>query len=114
MVGATAQAGVPTLSAVNTVGSLIARTTKLGVYLNAGRENAVASTKAFTSQVRRARARARARRACGTITLRLQVTVLALVACWFRQLHEERDPNVEPNPEKVETFAARGRAQLCL
>ena len=112
MVDATAQAGVPTLSAVNTVGSLIARTTKLGVYLNAGRENAVASTKAFTSQVRRARARAR--RACGTITLRLQVTVLALVACWFRQLHEERDPNVEPNPEKVETFAARGRAQLCL
>ena len=42
------------------------------------------------------------------------LTVLALVACWFRQLHEERDPNVEPNPEKVETFAARGRAQLCL
>jgi hypothetical protein len=33
------------------VGSLIARTTGMGVYLNAGRENAVASTKAFTSQV---------------------------------------------------------------
>jgi glucosamine--fructose-6-phosphate aminotransferase (isomerizing) len=29
--------GLPTLSVVNTVGSLIARTTKLGVYLNAGR-----------------------------------------------------------------------------
>ena len=84
--------GLPCLSVVNAVGSLIARTTQVGVYCHAGRENAVASTKAFTTQV----------------------TVLALVACWFRQLHEERDPNVEPNPEKVETFAARGRAQLCL
>lgn len=44
--------GLPTLSVVNTVGSLIARTTKLGVYLNAGRESSVASTKAFTTQVR--------------------------------------------------------------
>ena len=42
-------------------------TTKLGVYCNAGRENAVASTKAFTTQV----------------------TVLALLACWFRQLRDE-------------------------
>lgn len=42
---------VPCISVVNTVGSLIARTTGLGVYLNAGRENAVASTKAFTTQV---------------------------------------------------------------
>lgn len=45
------EAGVPCMSVVNTVGSLIARTTQCGVYLNAGRENAVASTKAFTSQV---------------------------------------------------------------
>ncbi len=37
---------------VNSVGSLIARTTKCGVYLHAGRENAVASTKAFVTQVR--------------------------------------------------------------
>ena len=51
------------MSVVNAVGSLIARTTKLGVYCNAGRENAVASTKAFTTQV----------------------TVLALIALWFRQ-----------------------------
>jgi len=43
--------GVPTVSLVNSVGSLIARTTKCGLYLNAGREMAVASTKAFTAQV---------------------------------------------------------------
>merc|ERR1719327_437324 len=61
------QAGIPALSAVNVVGSLIARTTKLGVYLNAGRENAVASTKAFTTQV----------------------TVLSLVTCWFRQMRDQ-------------------------
>lgn len=59
--------GIPVLSVVNAVGSLIARTTKLGVYCHAGRENAVASTKAFTTQV----------------------TVLALIACWFRQLRDE-------------------------
>lgn len=61
--------GVPCISVVNVVGSLIARSTGLGVYLNAGRENAVASTKAFTTQV----------------------TVLALIALWFRQLREERN-----------------------
>lgn len=43
--------GVPAFSVVNAVGSLIARTTKCGVYLNAGREHAVASTKAFSTQV---------------------------------------------------------------
>ena len=42
---------ITVVSVVNAVGSLIARTTKLGCYLNAGRENAVASTKAFTTQV---------------------------------------------------------------
>eukprot|EP00630_Chrysocystis_fragilis_P001556 CAMPEP_0197395172 /NCGR_PEP_ID=MMETSP1165-20131217/6370_1 /TAXON_ID=284809 /ORGANISM="Chrysocystis fragilis, Strain CCMP3189" /LENGTH=662 /DNA_ID=CAMNT_0042920923 /DNA_START=32 /DNA_END=2020 /DNA_ORIENTATION=+ len=64
------EAGVLAFSVVNTVGSLIARTTKLGVYLNAGRESAVASTKAFTTQV----------------------TVLALITCWFHQLRMS-DPN---------------------
>jgi glucosamine--fructose-6-phosphate aminotransferase (isomerizing) len=59
--------GVPRISVVNVVGSLIARSTGIGVYLNAGRENAVASTKAFTTQV----------------------TVLTLIALWFRQLREE-------------------------
>lgn len=42
---------VPTFSVINAVGSLIARSTKCGVYLNAGREHAVASTKAFSTQV---------------------------------------------------------------
>lgn len=63
------EVGVPCISVVNAVGSLIARTTSLGVYLNAGRENAVASTKAFTTQV----------------------TVLALIAIWFRQKKEGQD-----------------------
>jgi len=63
------EVGTPCISVVNAVGSLIARTTGLGVYLNAGRENAVASTKAFTTQV----------------------TVLSLIAIWFRQLREEHD-----------------------
>jgi len=58
---------ITAMSVVNAVGSLIARTTKLGVYCNAGRENAVASTKAFTSQV----------------------TVLALIALWFRQTRDK-------------------------
>lgn len=61
--------GVPCISVVNVVGSLIARTTGLGVYLNAGREHAVASTKAFTTQV----------------------TVLSLIALWFRQTKEDRE-----------------------
>lgn len=61
---------LPCFSIVNQVGSLIARSTNCGVYLNAGREHAVASTKAFTTQV----------------------TALALVAGWFSQ-------NRESNPE---------------
>ncbi|KAG7360560.1 glucosamine-fructose-6-phosphate aminotransferase [Nitzschia inconspicua] len=58
--------GITVLSVVNAVGSLIARTTKLGVYCNAGRENAVASTKAFTTQV----------------------TVLTLIALWFKECRD--------------------------
>lgn len=54
---------IPCFSVVNQVGSLIARSTNCGVYLNAGREHAVASTKAFTTQV----------------------TAFALVAGWFAQ-----------------------------
>lgn len=50
-------------SVVNVVGSQLARLTNCGVYLNAGREVAVASTKAFTSQV----------------------VVLSLIAAWFAQ-----------------------------
>jgi glucosamine--fructose-6-phosphate aminotransferase (isomerizing) len=60
---------ITVMSVVNAVGSMIARTTKLGVYCHAGRENAVASTKAFTTQV----------------------TVLALVALWFRQMRDRME-----------------------
>lgn len=69
------QLGLPTLSVVNTVGSLIARTTKLGVYLNAGRETSVASTNAFTTQV----------------------TVLTLVTASFRQVREEGGEEALPS-----------------
>jgi len=60
---------IPVFSVVNAVGSLIARTSTCGVYLNAGRENAVASTKAFTCQV----------------------TFLALIAVWFSQIRSSSD-----------------------
>ena len=54
---------IHTFSVVNKVGSQVARTTNCGVYLNAGREVAVASTKAFTSQI----------------------TVLCLISIWYAQ-----------------------------
>lgn len=43
--------GIPVYGVVNTVGSTIARETDAGVYLHAGPEIGVASTKAFTAQV---------------------------------------------------------------
>jgi glucosamine--fructose-6-phosphate aminotransferase (isomerizing) len=43
--------GFPTMGIVNVVGSSIARETDFGVYLHAGPEIGVASTKAFTSQI---------------------------------------------------------------
>jgi len=46
-----AQRGVPTMGVVNAVGSTIARDTDFGMYLHAGPEIGVASTKAFTSQI---------------------------------------------------------------
>ena len=52
-----------TIGVVNVTDSLIARETECGVYLNAGREVAVASTKSFTNQC----------------------VVLALLAVWFSQ-----------------------------
>ncbi|MEK9156708.1 MAG: glutamine--fructose-6-phosphate transaminase (isomerizing) [Patescibacteria group bacterium] len=55
--------GIPVFSVINAVGSLLARSTKCGVYLNAGREHAVASTKAFVTQV----------------------TALEMVAIWFAE-----------------------------
>src|SRR5690606_29015160 len=75
--------GLTTMSIVNAVGSLIARTTGLGIYLNAGREHAVASTKAFSTQV----------------------TALALLSVWFRQLREETE-GLPPLPAKREMLQA--------
>jgi glucosamine--fructose-6-phosphate aminotransferase (isomerizing) len=60
-----------TIGVVNSVDSLIARETDCGVYLNAGREVAVASTKSYTNQC----------------------IVLSLIALWFSQqfkTHPER------------------------
>lgn len=83
------ESGVRCISVVNVVGSLIARTTGLGVYLNAGREQAVASTKAFTTQV----------------------TVLALVALWFRQQREEKE-GLPESPAKREMLEALQRLPI--
>jgi glucosamine--fructose-6-phosphate aminotransferase (isomerizing) len=52
-----------TIGVVNAIDSLIARETDCGVYLNAGREVAVASTKSFTNQC----------------------VVLAMISVWFSQ-----------------------------
>jgi glucosamine--fructose-6-phosphate aminotransferase (isomerizing) len=65
---------ITTFSVVNRVESQVARTTKCGVYLNAGREVAVASTKAFTSQV----------------------TVLSLISVWYAQ-HRQINKNIRIN-----------------
>ena len=45
------RAGTPVIGICNVVGSSIARETKAGVYIHAGPEIGVASTKAFTSQI---------------------------------------------------------------
>ena len=81
--------GVPRISVVNAVGSLIARSTGVGVYLNAGREHAVASTKAFTTQV----------------------TVLCLVALWFRQTREELE-HLHEHPFRKELLEALQRLPI--
>lgn len=52
---------------VNVVDSMIARETDCGIYLNAGREVAVASTKSFTNQC----------------------VVLSMAAIWFSQIHNK-------------------------
>lgn len=68
--------GIPAISVVNAVGSLIARTTKLGVYLNAGRESSVASTKAFTTQVLQSHYHPLPRHSRQTVLTCLMVSVL--------------------------------------
>jgi glucosamine--fructose-6-phosphate aminotransferase (isomerizing) len=55
--------GLIMIGVVNVVDSMIAREVTCGVYLNAGREVGVASTKCFTSQI----------------------IVLSMIACWFAQ-----------------------------
>lgn len=70
---------IPVFSVINAVGSLIARTTKCGIYVNAGREHAVASTKAFTTQV----------------------TVLALIATWFA---ERRDADAQKRMHVIDSL----------
>lgn len=58
-----------TIGVINVVNSMIARSVKCGVYLNAGREVSVASTKSFTNMV----------------------LVLLLIVCWFS---EQQSPSV--------------------
>jgi len=81
---------ITVMSVVNAVGSLIARTTKLGVYCNAGRENAVASTKAFTTQI----------------------TVLALIALWFRQTKDKLEGKTTPSIETTKLKEALMRLPI--
>lgn len=61
--------GLSILSIVNVVDSMIAREVDCGVYLNAGREVGVASTKSFTSQI----------------------IVLALMSIWFAQHRDKKE-----------------------
>ena len=61
--------GLISIGVVNVIDSFIARETICGVYLNAGREVAVASTKSFTNQC----------------------VVLALIAVWFSQTKQTNE-----------------------
>jgi glutamine---fructose-6-phosphate transaminase (isomerizing) len=90
VVNAAMDKGITVMSVVNSVGSLIARTTKLGVYCHAGRENAVASTKAFTTQV----------------------TVLALIALWFCDVKDRIEGRVSPNLETTKLKEALMRLPI--
>ena len=91
VVNAAQEKDLTVMSVVNAVGSLIARTTKLGVYCNAGRENAVASTKAFTTQV----------------------TVLALIALWFRELKDKVNGVTEHSVEAALLKESLMRLPIC-
>jgi glucosamine--fructose-6-phosphate aminotransferase (isomerizing) len=69
--------GTTTVGVVNVVGSMIARATKMGVYCHSGQESGVVSTKSFTAQV----------------------TILALVALWFRELRDQMEGTGRPSIE---------------
>lgn len=79
------------LGIVNVVDSMIAREVHCGVYLNAGREVGVASTKCFTNQV----------------------IILAMLAVWFGQLHnthinrrKEYIKNIRQLPQQIQKCIA--------
>jgi glutamine---fructose-6-phosphate transaminase (isomerizing) len=59
----------PVISIINVVGSMIALESTCGIYLNAGREVGVASTKSFTSQI----------------------VVMTLLAIWFCQIQNNSE-----------------------
>jgi glucosamine--fructose-6-phosphate aminotransferase (isomerizing) len=82
--------GIRVMSVVNSVGSMIARATNLGVYCHAGRENAVASTKAFTTQV----------------------TVLALIALWYHNAREKLSGSTKPSAEATQLQEALMRLPI--
>jgi glutamine---fructose-6-phosphate transaminase (isomerizing) len=89
--------GHPTLAIVNAVGSTIAREADGGIYLHAGPEVGVASTKAFTAQV----------------------AVLALLALHFGRLRHLAFPDglavieaIERVPEQLGRILANGDAIL--
>ena len=63
----------------------------LGVYCNAGRENAVASTRAFTTQV----------------------TVLALIALWFRELRGKCNGVTEQSAEAASLKESLMKLPIC-
>lgn len=62
-----------TLGIINVVDSLIARETNCGIYMNAGKEVAVASTKSFTSSL----------------------TILYMLSIWFYQNRKERITHID-------------------
>lgn len=64
---------------MNTVGSVIATSVDCGLYLNAGREVAVAATKTFTSQV----------------------VALVLIALWVGAHSEKEGDRVSHKPLRV-------------
>jgi glucosamine--fructose-6-phosphate aminotransferase (isomerizing) len=82
--------GHPTLAICNVVGSSIAREADGGVYLRAGSEVGVASTKAFTSQV----------------------TVLALLALFFGRLRHLSSPQGTRMVEDLRALPAAVRTAL--
>ncbi|CAK91231.1 unnamed protein product (macronuclear) [Paramecium tetraurelia] len=82
------QQGVTTIGVVNVVGSLIATNVDCGVYLNSGREVAVAASKSFTSQT----------------------TALILIGLWFSYYKEKN--NYLPQNTKMKPLREKYVNQL--